>query len=196
DWIMTAHHADDQLETLLMRLNRGAGVSGLAGIRARQGHVLRPLLGARRAQLLAYAGHHDLPYVDDPSNSDPRFDRAAIRRHLAGVDWLDPLAAVRSAGALDEVTEALDWTVDALEASHVRCEGGAWVLDRTDLPRELLRRLLLRMLARLDPEAPPPRGEAVDRAMDAAGRGQQISIGQALLIGGRSWTVKAAPPRR
>lgn len=45
DWLLTAHHADDQLETLLMRLNRGAGVGGLAGVRARQGVVLRPLLG-------------------------------------------------------------------------------------------------------------------------------------------------------
>ncbi|HEX7876119.1 MAG TPA: tRNA lysidine(34) synthetase TilS [Sphingobium sp.] len=196
DWIFTAHHADDQLETVLMRLNRGAGVNGLAGIRARQGHVLRPLLGARRAQLLAYAEREGLPFVEDPSNSDSRFDRAAIRQRLRGATWLDAQAAARSAAALGEVEEALDWAVDALEVRHVRAEGDMWVLDRTDLPRELLRRLLLRMLAYVDPAAPAPRGDTVDRAMAAAAQGQQASVGKALLSGGDCWTVKAAPPRR
>lgn len=195
DWICTAHHADDQLETMLMRLNRGAGVNGLAGIRARQGHVLRPLLGRRRAQLLAYAKARLLPYVDDPSNSDPRFDRAAIRQHLRHVDWLDPQAAGRSAAALADVEEALDWMVDSLDAQHVRQDGEAYVLDRTDLPREVLRRLLIRMLGRIDPAA-RPRGETVDRALSAAQEGRKVSMGKTLLTGGDRWTVKPAPPRR
>ena len=196
DWIFTAHHADDQLETLLMRLNRGAGVNGLAGIRARQGHILRPLLGVRRAQLLDHVRQQRLPFVNDPSNSDPRFDRATIRKLLRDVDWLDPQAAVRSAAALAESEEALDWTVDALEARHVRQEGSAWLLDRTDLPRELLRRLLLRMLARVAPGAPPPRGDTLDRALAVAAQGGQASIGSALLKGGAEWAVSPAPPRR
>ncbi|MDE2042490.1 MAG: tRNA lysidine(34) synthetase TilS, partial [Alphaproteobacteria bacterium] len=50
-YILTAHHIDDQVETLMMRLNRGSGVSGLAGIRARNNTVIRPLLGWRRAEL-------------------------------------------------------------------------------------------------------------------------------------------------
>jgi len=194
DWIFTAHHADDQLETMLMRLNRGAGVNGLAGIRARQGRVLRPLLVARRVTLLEYAQSRRLPFVSDPSNSDPRFDRAVIRQHLAAVDWIDSQAAVRSAAALAECEEALDWSVDALEARHVRTEGAGWVLTRTDLPRELLRRLLLRMLAKAGTEA--PRGDTLDRAIAAAAEGKQVSIGTALLKGGAKWTVRSAPPRR
>ena len=82
DWILTAHHADDQLETLLMRLNRGSGVGGLAGVRARAGRVLRPLLTVRKAQLQAHADQAGLPYVLDPSNADPRFDRAADRKSV------------------------------------------------------------------------------------------------------------------
>ena len=54
-WLLTAHHADDQLETLLMRLNRSSGVGGLAGIRARNGTVLRPMLSWRRAELMEIA---------------------------------------------------------------------------------------------------------------------------------------------
>ena len=196
DWIFTAHHADDQLETMVMRLNRGAGVNGLAGIRARQGHVLRPLLGARRAQLLDYAERRHLPYVNDPSNRDPRFDRSLIRRRLCTAEWLDPRAAGRSAAALAEVEEALDWMVDAIETSHVREHEGGWMLDRTELPRELLRRLLLRMVARIDPDGPAPRGESIDRALAAAKAGKKVSIGGILLKGGKRWTLSAAPPRR
>lgn len=195
DWLFTAHHADDQLETVLMRLNRGAGVNGLAGIRARQGHILRPLLGARRAQLLDYAQSRGIPFVNDPSNTDPRFDRAMIRQHLARADWIDPQASVRSAAALAECEEALNWTVDGLEALHVRAEGADWVLDRTDLPRELLRRLLLRMLARFDPDA-SPRGDTLDRAIGLAVQAKKASIGSALLEGGDEWVVSLAPPRR
>jgi tRNA(Ile)-lysidine synthase len=194
DWIFTAHHADDQLETMLMRLNRGAGVNGLAGIRARQGHVLRPLLGARRVTLLEYARWRRLPFVNDPTNIDSRFDRAVIRQHLAAADWIDSQAAVRSAAALAECEEALDWSVDVLEIRHVRAEGAGWVLNRTDLPRELLRRVLLRMLAKAGTEA--PRGDALDRAIAAAAQGRQVSIGAALLKGGPEWTVRLAPPRR
>lgn len=196
DWLLTAHHADDQLETLLMRLNRGAGVGGLAGVRARQGAVLRPLLGVRKADLLAYALERTLPHVDDPSNSDPRFDRAALRSALSGVDWIDVAAAGRSAAALAEAKEALDWMVDGLEARHVLPDGTGLALDRTDLPRELLRRLLLRMVERLQPDAVPPRGEAIDRLIAAARRGEKMSIGRLILKGGDRWTLKVAPQRR
>lgn len=196
DWLLTAHHADDQLETLLMRLNRGAGVGGLAGVRARQGAVLRPLLDMRKADLLAYALERGLPYVDDPSNGDARFDRAALRAALAGVDWIDAAAAGRSAAALAEAEEALDWMVDDLEARHVLPDAGGLALDRTDLPRELLRRLILRMVARLQPDAVPLRGEALDRLIAAARRGGKMSIGRLVLKGGVRWTLMAAPQRR
>ncbi|KEQ53159.1 tRNA lysidine(34) synthetase TilS [Sphingobium chlorophenolicum] len=196
DWLLTAHHADDQLETLLMRLNRGAGVGGLAGVRARQGVVLRPLLGARKVDLLAYALDRGLPHVDDPSNSDPRFDRAALRTALAGVDWIDAAAAGRSAAALAEAEEALDWMVAGIEADHVRPDGEGLALDRTDLPRELLRRLILRMVARLQPDGSPPRGEALDRLIAAARKGEKMSVGRLVLKGGVCWTLKIAPQRR
>ncbi|WP_242126127.1 tRNA lysidine(34) synthetase TilS [Sphingobium sp. Sx8-8] len=196
DWLLTAHHADDQLETLLMRLNRGAGVGGLAGVRARQGVVLRPLLGVRKADLLDHARGRGLPFVDDPSNSDPRFDRAALRSALSQVDWIDAGAAGRSAAALAEAEEALDWAAEALEARHVQRDGEGLVLDRVDVPRELLRRLLLRMIGRLLPDANAPRGEALDRAIAAARQGQKVSLGQVVLKGGARWGMKIAPPRR
>ncbi|HWV12673.1 MAG TPA: tRNA lysidine(34) synthetase TilS [Sphingobium sp.] len=194
DWLFTAHHADDQLETILMRLNRGAGVNGLSGIRARQGHVLRPLLGVRRADLLEHVRAEGLPFVNDPSNVNPRFDRVAIRQHLEHVSWLDPLAAVRSAAALAECGDALDWMVKDLATAYVRQEGDAWLLTRTDFPRELLRRLLLHIVAKAQPGA-SPRGDTIDRAVAAAAKGGQASLGALLVKGGMVWKISVAPPR-
>jgi tRNA(Ile)-lysidine synthase len=196
DHILTAHHADDQLETLLMRLNRGAGLSGLAGVRQRSGVVLRPLLGLRKADLIAYARARSLPFVEDPSNADPRFDRAALRAHLATVEWLDPLAAVRSAAALADAEVALDWMVEEIATRHVRHTGDEVRLDSTNYPREIQRRLLLRMVALADPTAPIPRGDAIDRLIASASNGAQASIGAFLLSGGAVWTLRPAPERR
>ncbi len=195
DWILTAHHADDQLETMLMRINRGAGLGGLAGVRARTGRVLRPLLGVRKSDLLAYAQAADLPHVIDPSNSNPRFDRAALRTYLADIDWLDPIAASRSAAALGEAQAALDWAVDDIAARHIRGQGRDILLDRTDFPREIRRRLLLHMLSLADPAMPPPRGDAIDRLIAAAAAGRRSSIGEWSLKGGLTWLLSPAPPR-
>lgn len=195
DWIMTAHHADDQLETMLMRLNRGSGVGGLAGVRGRSGTVIRPLLGVRKAALQQLVDDEALPHVHDPSNADPRFDRAALRAALAGADWLNPEAAARSATALAEAEVALDWTIRMLAADHIRRDGAQWRLDRTDLPREYLRRLILSMLQTATPDTPAPRGDALDRAISAAQAGGQANLGDWLLRGGTVWTLFPAPPR-
>ena len=194
DWIMTAHHADDQLETLLMRLNRGSGVGGLAGVRARSGRVIRPLLGERKAVLQALADARGLPHVQDPSNIDLRFDRASLRRALADAPWLDAEAASRSAAALAEAEAAIAWSVAQLAEAHVQAEGNGWRLDRADLPREYLRRLVLHMLILAG--APSPRGDSLDHAMAQAAAGRQGSLGDWLLRGGESWTLYPAPARR
>jgi tRNA(Ile)-lysidine synthase len=159
DRVLTAHHADDQAETLLMRLNRGSGVAGLGGIRAVNGRVLRPLLGWRRAELEAIVAASGLEAVTDPSNRDERFDRARLRRQMAGAEWIDPVALGRSAEALAEAGEALDWAAERLFAERAGGSDAELRLDPSGLPAELLRRLLLRAMRRIDPEA-APRGDA------------------------------------
>lgn len=85
--LLTAHHGDDQLETLLLALKRGAGTAGLAGIAAKRpfakGSLLRPLLAFSRQQLEQYAQTHQLSWVEDDSNSDTRFERNFIRQQIA-----------------------------------------------------------------------------------------------------------------
>jgi tRNA(Ile)-lysidine synthase len=84
--LLAAQHADDQLETLLQALLRGAGPAGLAGMPAAMpfggSHLLRPLLDIERAQLLAYAREQQLEWIDDPTNDDPRFDRNYLRSRV------------------------------------------------------------------------------------------------------------------
>lgn len=81
--LLTAQHADDQVETVFFRLLRGAGVRGLAGMPAQRafagGHVLRPLIGCARGELERYARAHQLRWVDDPSNADTRLSRNYLR---------------------------------------------------------------------------------------------------------------------
>lgn len=86
DWLVSAHHEDDQAETLLLNLMRGSGLAGLAGIGAIQefggGMLARPLLGVGGNAIEAYAKAHGLSWIDDPSNRDTAFDRNYLRRRI------------------------------------------------------------------------------------------------------------------
>jgi tRNA(Ile)-lysidine synthase len=196
DWLLTAHHADDQLETVIMRLNRGAGVAGLSGVRAQQGRIVRPLLGWRRAELVALATEAGITPVDDPSNRDDRYDRARLRKSLSSADWIDPLSVVESTAALADADAAIEWSVDALEAAHVRASGGRITLDRTaDLPPEYSRRLVQRCLRRIDPDC-APRGAALSRLIATLESGGTATLGTTLARGGKIWVFERAPPRR
>ena len=81
-FICLAHHQDDQAETLLLQLARGAGVKGLAGMAAISGKLLRPLLDVPRSDLEVYAKRHQLTWIDDESNADLRFDRNFMRHEI------------------------------------------------------------------------------------------------------------------
>jgi tRNA(Ile)-lysidine synthase len=123
DVLLTAHHVDDQAETLLLHLLRGSGTHGLAAMPEiapfSSGRLARPLLGFTRAQLADYAEREKLRWVDDPSNRDPRFSRNYLRHEvfpLLDARW--PGAArqiaraaalsAEAAGLLDAVAE-IDW---------------------------------------------------------------------------------------
>jgi tRNA(Ile)-lysidine synthase len=114
--LLAAQHRDDQAETLLFRLLRGAGVRGLSGMpRQRplgQGHLLRPLLDATRAELEAYAAAHKLNWIEDPSNQDRQFSRNYLRHQVFPVltaRWPQAITTMaRSAAHLSEAQGLLD----------------------------------------------------------------------------------------
>jgi tRNA(Ile)-lysidine synthase len=121
EWLLTAHHQDDQLETVLLQLLRGAGVAGLAAMPASSrfgaGRLLRPLLPVARAALEGYARRRRLRWIDDPSNSDARHDRNFLRQQvlpLLATRWPAAAATVsRSAAHLAEAQVLLDTLADA-----------------------------------------------------------------------------------
>ncbi len=82
DFILLAHHQDDQAETFLLQLARGAGVKGLAGMAAVNNAWLRPLLDAPRSALLQYAKQHNLTWIEDESNANTQFDRNFMRHAI------------------------------------------------------------------------------------------------------------------
>jgi tRNA(Ile)-lysidine synthase len=198
-FLATAHHADDQAETLLMRLARGAGVRGLGGTRARRAlsedvTLIRPLLGWRKAELVRLVAEAGIEAVDDPSNRDPKHDRSRIRKLLEKSDWADPARLAASAAALRDADDALDWALAPLLSSRLRRDGDALIIEPLDLPRELKRRLLLAAFAELG--APIPRGPELIRAMDRLDAGETATLSGIKLDGGSLWRLSPAPPRR
>lgn len=199
DAVATAHHADDQAETLLMRLARGAGLSGLVGTRLKRDlapgtALVRPLLGWRKSELGAIVARAGLKPVDDPSNRDPRHDRTLMRDVLQRAEWADPLRLAATAGWLAEADEALNWTAATLLESRVARDGDALLIDPWGVPRELRRRLLLAAFAELG--APAPRGPDLVRAMAALETQRTVTLSGLRLEGGTRWRLAPAPPRR
>ena len=200
--IVTAHHRDDQAETLLMRLNRGAGVRGLAGMRpvARvPGHpdlpLLRPLLGWSRPELAQIVTEAGLAPADDPTNRDPRFERATVRAWLAEAAWLDPAALAASAGHLAEADAVLEWAAER-EWDETTARDGRGLTYRPAAPRAVRLRVLERILGELGREG-TPRGSEVARldATLSAGRTATLAGVRACAVGG-VWRFAAAPRRR
>lgn len=118
DALATAHHADDQAETLVMRLNRGSGLAGLSGVRETTIFppstvlVVRPLLRWRRGELGRIVEQAGIEAVQDPSNRNPDFERVRVRGALRELPWLDPVAWSRSAEHLQQLERAIDFEVE------------------------------------------------------------------------------------
>ena len=203
--VATAHHADDQAETLLMRLARGSGLPGLAGIRGArplsQGsgvRLVRPLLGWRRADLVAVVEAAGLNAVDDPSNRAPEFDRTRFRELLQASGDLDPARLADAASHLADCEAALAWAADA--AWSLRAVQGEGIeIDIAGLPREIVRRLTRRAIATIRAERGLTgewREDGLDRLLATLGAGGRATLAGVLCSGGAQWCFRLAAPRR
>jgi tRNA(Ile)-lysidine synthase len=140
--LLTAQHSDDQAETLLFRLLRGAGVRGLVGMpcqrRLGRGWLLRPLLDQSRAQLEAYARAQGLSAIEDPSNRDLGFSRNYLRHQvLPPIEQRWPQAAATIARSAEHLREALG-LLDELALEDLRAANQPGPFDWLDLPSLLL----------------------------------------------------------
>lgn len=198
--IATAHHAEDQAETLLMRLNRGSGLSGLAAIRAKaplpgaeEAQLVRPLLGWRKAELVEVARGAPITPVDDPSNRDDRFDRARIRKALADAPWLDPVALAKSARLLGEAEETIAQMVQN-EWRDCVSRAGKTARYRPTGPAILRKRVVARIIGELgDCET---RGGQVAALVDQLERGERGNLAGILATPHNGEWCFAPEPRR
>ena len=131
DWLLSAHHREDQAETLLLNLIRGSGPAGVAGIgevrRFAPGWLARPMLNVNRSDILQYAIDHDLKWVEDPSNTDRRFDRNFLRHEVLSrlrSRWPDIAARLqRSASHAGEASQLLLELAEIDRAALGACSG-------------------------------------------------------------------------
>jgi tRNA(Ile)-lysidine synthase len=202
--LLLAHHADDQAETVAMRAVRQSGPDGLAGMAALveqpEVRLLRPLLGVSRARLTAMLLARGVPWFDDPSNLDPRFERARLR----ATGCLVPVGL--GAGGVERSVRDSKLAHAAVDILEFGPEGVA-AIDRTGfarLGRDLQMRLLSRLIQAVGGGDHPPRRERLERAALRLGaspdhgpldRGKS-GKGQDFTISGCKLMLRQAPETR
>ena len=216
--ILTAHTLDDQAETVLIRMSRGSGLTGLGAMTRmaklpidgeRAITLVRPLLDISKARLIATLRAAKIAYAEDPSNRDPKFTRVRLRglmRALAD-EGLDAGRLAKLAGRLRRAENAIEAAVDraaTLVVDMPRPDTVALEARRfAELPAEIALRLLGRLVAKVGDEGPVELGklEALKLALDEAqnagdGRFRRSLAGAVVTLAGRQIMVERAPPRR
>ena len=203
--LLTGHHADDQVETINMRLQRGSGLGGLAGIRGlsfRQGvAVLRPLLALSHAALVDLCRHWNVTVASDPSNSDRRFERVRIRQELGAMRALDmavPDQLARLAAAAAVLDDTLHAALDAAglrpqiqPAGYAACRAGL-----LDLPDAARHRVLAWLVSQIGNARARLSMAAASRLADRIASGRPATVGGCRFLphdGG--WLTVAEPGR-
>jgi tRNA(Ile)-lysidine synthase len=158
--IAVAHNTDDQVETFLLRVIKGSGISGLASIPIKRGRIIRPLLHSFRAQIADYARCHAIAYREDSSNLSDKYDRNFIRNRIAPLmEQLNPKFKEKIISLLADIASVNAWFDDEAarfleEEGHVRPEGEgfrAGVVALSGLREEVRFRVVSRLLSRLSP---------------------------------------------
>jgi tRNA(Ile)-lysidine synthase len=215
--ILTAHTLDDQSETVLIRMSRGSGISGLGAMQrvspAPQDESLflvRPFLDISKGRLIATLHAAGISYVDDPSNRDPRFTRARLRGLMSALaeEGLDAAQLARLAHRLKRADVAIEKAVERAVADlFVELPGAPAVVIESrrfaDLPEEVALRVLGRAIARVGDEGPVELGklEALNTALDEAqnspeNRFRRTLAGAIVTLKEPQILIERAPPRR
>jgi len=192
--LFAGHNLDDQVETFLLRLARGSGLDGLAGMAPRapwpvpgfgQLTLVRPMLGLSRDQLRAYLSALGQAWLDDPMNEDTGFDRVKIRKARAALTGagLTPARIAAAAAHLARARESLEIMTEAVLQRAARpAEAGGVLLDVAALaaaPREVGLRSLASLLMAVGEQAYRPRFESLERLYDGitgAGLGAGVTL--------------------
>ena len=215
--IVTAHTLDDQAETVLIRMTRGSGVTGLGAMAQlsplpadETGAItlVRPLLDVPKSRLIATLHAAKIPYADDPSNRDPRFTRARLRNlmNTLAEEGLDARRLAQLARRLKRAEMAIEAATDrAIGDLRVDLPSGALAFETRrldELPDEIALRLLGRAVTQVGDEGPVELGklESLKSALDAVqnngdARFRRTLAGAVVTVKGQQLIVERAPPR-
>ena len=211
---LTAHTLDDQAETVLIRLARGSGLTGLSGMRRSRPvtdaglMLVRPLLGIPKSRLIATLRAENIAFAEDPSNRDPRFTRARLRGLMPKLEeeGLDAPRLALLAGRLARAEEAIRETADAAYDTFGKPIDRRIEFDAADalnlIPDEIALRLLGRAIGEFGDEGPVELRKlealhsALVNALQTRARVRRSLAGAVVTLNGRSLTVERAPPRR
>jgi tRNA(Ile)-lysidine synthase len=182
-FVATAHTADDQAETLLMRLSRGSSLRGARGIRAKRGALVRPMLEITRPEVLAYLQKSGEGWHEDPTNADPAFLRSRVRHQVltalaAAAGPSTPVHLARFAALCAEENELLE-ELAAQAYARISSEEGLDATGLRAMPRPLMRRVLAHLLGNSGLEVD---SEVLERALDAASRGGSATLPQGKVL--------------
>jgi len=213
--VLTAHTLDDQAETVLFRLARGSGLTGLAGMATAsllpidtetQVFIVRPLLHIAKARLVATLRAAEIAYSEDPSNLDPKFTRARLRVLMPALarEGLDARGLSRLAARMRRADTAIEFAVRAARAALVPAawpRRGPIEFDAAKfrgLPAEVGLRLLGRAIAHSGNEGPVELGklEAMYNAVRRESRLRRTLAGAVITVAGARLSVERAPARR
>ncbi len=205
--VLVAHSLDDQAETVLFRVARGSGVTGLRGMArvsplpvcgAKDVVLVRPLLTVPKSRLIATLKEAGIPFADDPSNRDPRFTRPRLRQLMPGLaaEGLDSQRLSTLARRMARTDAALEQVAD--DAMARLGPGPIDVPQYAKLPAEVSLRVLGRLIAAVGHEGPVELGklESLHEAIAAGGRMRRTLAGALITLGAGRLTVEPAPPRR
>jgi tRNA(Ile)-lysidine synthase len=180
DYIATAHTADDNIETVLLNLTRGAGLSGLCGIPKTRGSIIRPVLHLSRNKILMYLAERNIPYREDESNHDTTYRRNYIRHKvIPALTKANPAltdAVVRLTASLNEDEEYLMSLARAVYAYPFSAG------RLTQLPRPIASRVCRMLVCEHSPY--PPERIHIDAMLDiaAGGNGRRCNISSGLTV--------------
>jgi tRNA(Ile)-lysidine synthase len=213
--VTTAHTPDDHADTVLFRLARGSGLTGLAGmatasplpVGGSEIFLLRPLLHVPKSRLVATLTAAGIDYAEDPSNSDPRFTRARLRALMPALarEGLDARGLARLAARMRRAEATIEFAVHAARAA---LKPGPWpardpvVFESARfarLPEEVGLRLLGRAVGHAGDEGPVELGklEVLYEALrQAPGRLRQTLAGAVVTLAGNVLRIERAPARR